>query len=60
MTSPRRYQIWIASTFKKSGRRPVLIGDDLASLRDYIHRQPHVACEIRTIKTGALIQPTSS
>ena len=60
MDSPRRYQVWIAGTFKKPGRRPVLIGDDLTSLRDYIRQQRHVACEIRTSKTGTLMRPPSS
>lgn len=55
----RRYQVWVAGTYRKKGKRQVLVGDDLDLLREYVNQQKHVKCEIRTTKGGAVIKTSS-
>jgi hypothetical protein len=51
-----RYQVWVTGTFRKKGKRPVLIGDDLELLTDYAQRQ-RVKTHIRMTRSGALVWP---
>lgn len=52
----RRYQVWVSGTYRKKGKRQVLIGDDLDLLREYASGQ-RVKCEVRTTRTGARMWP---
>jgi len=47
----RRYQVWVSGTYRKKGKRQVLIGDDLDLLREYAGQQ-RVKCEVRETRTG--------
>ncbi len=55
----RRYQVWVAGTWKQKGKRPVLVGDDLDLLTDYASRQ-RVKTHIRITRSGALVWPTEN
>jgi hypothetical protein len=52
----RKYAVWVTGTYRKKGKRQVLIGDDLDLLREYAKEQ-RVTCEVRTTRTGARMWP---
>jgi len=52
----RKYSVWVTGTYRKKGKRQVLIGDELDLLREYA-KQQKVAAEVRTTRTGAKMWP---